>query len=447
VKKVALVLMLVGGGIPTLVHASKIEQLRHVPTTYVDPAKGHLPFNIHRGTQTLLSLMLPGTHFNDPEGVACSLLDFQKSFRHPSQDVVITVVGVNSGAGQILYNVGLSAIKKFGSLGEGVDQFRAPQGIAITHQGRIAVADAGNNRIVLLQHNQYRIFWVKALGHLGTHRGEFRFPSGVAFDGSGRLFITDTLNNRIQILLPNGKFVVFPAQGLIHPTGIAIIDKKDVWTFYRSGPWADRIAVIDDNGQRIQIFNFSGQRLYAITASQITSRPSKFIACAFDYYGNLVVTNELQSCLMKFSPTLKFLTSFYGDAQEGNQLNQPRGIAINKQFGQVIVSEKKCVDYLWVGADAQHIRLIYHKPSQYTIRFFLTDPAIISVQIINSEHQTEAVLANHRVLNEGEHQLNWKLTPFIASGIYHLQLKVMATYSSRDRIQKIIRRSFRVSQN
>ena len=73
--------------------ASGIEIVSKSPSTYVYPTSGFLPFNIHRGTQTMLTLMVPGAAFNDPRGVACALLN--NDHHSPQDDVVVTIVGVN----------------------------------------------------------------------------------------------------------------------------------------------------------------------------------------------------------------------------------------------------------------------------------------------------------------------------------------------------------------
>src|ERR1041384_3871395 len=85
--------------------ADEIKMLKEVPSTFVYPADGFLPFNIHRATPTLLSLMVSGAAFNDPRGVACALLRSDHDPHAPLNDVVITVIGVNSGAGEIYYNI------------------------------------------------------------------------------------------------------------------------------------------------------------------------------------------------------------------------------------------------------------------------------------------------------------------------------------------------------
>jgi sugar lactone lactonase YvrE len=49
--------------------------------------------------------------------------------------------------------------------------------------------------------------FVGSFGRFGTGPGEFRGPHALAFDSQGRLFIADRGNNRIQIFDPDGTFV------------------------------------------------------------------------------------------------------------------------------------------------------------------------------------------------------------------------------------------------
>jgi hypothetical protein len=49
--------------------------------------------------------------------------------------------------------------------------------------------------------------FVTSFGKLGSGPGEFRTPHDITMDPNGRLFIADRGNNRIQILDQDGKFI------------------------------------------------------------------------------------------------------------------------------------------------------------------------------------------------------------------------------------------------
>ncbi len=420
-----------------LAFAGGVKILRNVPSTFVYPADGFLPFDVHRGTQTLLSLMLPGCSFSDPRGVACALLKTDHDPRQPQNDVVVTCVGVNSGADEIIYNVGLKDIRRFGSPGRGEKQFRNPTGAAIHPDGRVAVADTGNNRIALLHHDGLRLEWVRAVGKAGDGPGEFEGPLGVAYDSQGDLYVADTGNNRIQVMDPQRHFRVLDTPPLDGPSAIAVIDAHEAWTFYQQGPYANRLAVIDRKGTRLQTLTLDGRPLAQATADQMPDPPVQLWGCAFDYYGNLVATDFAASALRKFDKDLHYVVTFGGPGGEDFQFNEPRGIAINHQFGQILVAEKESVQYFWNGADAVSLKA-EETDKGFRFPFFLTERAFVDADILDQAGNPVTALAKNQDLELGDWNLAWTPAPSLGKGDYSLRLRVMATYSSRERIAKEI---------
>jgi hypothetical protein len=431
------VLWLVGTGLS----AQGVTILKDVPSTYVYPVGGFLPFNIHRGTQTMLSLMLHGTVFDNPQGVACALLKSDHDPNDPKQDVVITVVGVNSGAGELIYNVGLKEIKSFGSVGRGEGQFLDPAGAAIDGDGDVAVADAGNNRVVLLKHDGLRLRWVQAIGKEGKGIGQFDHPLAVAYDSQENLYIADAGNDRIQVRTPQGKFRVLAIHGLEAPRALAVIDDQEAWTFYRQGIYADRLAVIDREGGRVQTFTLDGQPLAQMTADQIGDPPMKLSGCAFDYYGNLIATDFDKACLRKLDRSLRPILAFGGPGTGDFEFTEPRDIAFNRQFGQILVSEKDSVQYFWNGADALRLKTTQEKDKVH-VAFFLTERALVTAVIETSNGMALQKLATQKDLEEGDQELDWSPDPSVVSGAYQIKLTIMATYSSRERVAKEMVQTF-----
>jgi hypothetical protein len=406
-----------------------LQIISDVPSTYMFPAKGFMPFNVHRGTQTLLSLMLPGTLFDNPQGMACALLDKTRDPKAPLDDVVVTVIGVNSGADEIFYNVGLKDLKKFGSPGAGEGQFQNPMGAAIHPNGTVAIADTGNNRIALLKHDGLRLRWVKAVV------GNFKAPQGVAFDTAGNLYIADTGNNQIVARSASGALKVLPIQGLDHPTALCVIDAKADWSFYKTDPYANRLAVIDRQGTRLQTFSLSGKPLSAFTADEVTDGPMQLWGCAFDYYGNVVATDYAKGCLRKFGRNLEYLVTFGSQGDDDYEFDQPRGICVNNQFGQMFVSERDSADYYWIGADA--LNLAFQKTAAgFRFPFFLTERALVTAAVKDADGNLVKDLGQRQDLEEGAQELDWTPDASVPSGTYSLQLTVMATYSTREREAK-----------
>ena len=418
--------------------ADDLKVIKEVPSTYVYPADGFLPFNLHRATQTIATLYA-GLNYDDPRGVACALLKVDHDPKDPKNDVVVTVVGVNSGGGELVYNVGLRDIRHFGSVGSGEGQFLHPSGVAIHPNGMIAVADTGNDRIVLLNHDGHRLAWVKTVGSSGKAPGEFSAPEGVAYDSHGNLYIADTGNNRIQVMDRKGHCRVLPTPPLDDPSAIASIDGHESWTFFQQGPYANRLAVIDQKGGRLTTFTPEGKPLSGVTAVQVPDPPMQLYGCAFDYLGNVVATDFAKSCLRKFDKDLHYVVSFGGPGTDDFQFTEPRGIAIHHQFGQVLVAEKNSVQYFWNGADALNLKAEptvagFHFP------FFLTEKATIEARILNDDGNTVTVLSKQQdpAREQGPQSVDWIPDASMKKGDYTLRMDVMATYSSRDRIEKEI---------
>jgi hypothetical protein len=103
----------------------------------------------------------------------------------------------------------LMTLGKAGAKGAGTDVFDQPTSIAIAPNGDIFVSEGhapsyGNSRIVKFSKDGKQI---KVIGKKGRMPGEFMGPHGLAFDSQGRLFVADRGNNRIQILDQEGRFL------------------------------------------------------------------------------------------------------------------------------------------------------------------------------------------------------------------------------------------------
>jgi hypothetical protein len=298
------------------------------------------------------------------------------------------------------------------------------------------VADTGNHRVVLLRHDGYRLTWVKILGGAGSGVGQFNGPQGVAFDSRGDLYVTDTGNHRVQVRNLQGAWKALPIQGLENPTGLAVIDHGDPWTFYTTGPYADRLAVIDRNGTRLQTFTLEGKLLASTNALQAADPPVHLKACAFDYYGHLVVTDLEKGALRKYDRDLKPLAVF-GESGEGDyHFKEPRGICLSKQLGQMVVAEEESVQYMWVGADALNLRA-ENGGGAVTFHFYLTEPAYLTADVRGDGDVRVARIADNVQMDERERAIVWTPAPNQPPGPYRLELSVMATYSSRERLAKL----------
>ena len=121
----------------------------------------------------------------------------------------------------------LMALGKAGVAGDAHDTFNQPSAVAIAPDGDIFVADGhgGNSNARIVKFSKDGKF-LQTWGTKGAGPGEFNIPHALTFDSQGRLFVADRGNNRIQIFDQQGKFIAEWRQ-FSRPSGI-FIDKHDV---------------------------------------------------------------------------------------------------------------------------------------------------------------------------------------------------------------------------
>jgi DNA-binding beta-propeller fold protein YncE len=95
--------------------------------------------------------------------------------------------------------------------------FEKPHDLVLSpDESTLYVADLGNDMIKMLDPETLR-----TLGSFGE--GELRSPHDLAFDGEGRLLVADTGNNRIAIFEPHsGQLIDTIRGGLFSPEGVAV---------------------------------------------------------------------------------------------------------------------------------------------------------------------------------------------------------------------------------
>ena len=142
----------------------------------------------------------------------------------------------------------VNLVNIFGGPGSGPGQFNFPLGIIVNSQDQIIIADAGNNRIQICDHQGN----CEVFGSGGTFAGKFRNPHGVAVDSQDRIYTVETGNNRVQIFDSTGNWIRMfgdwgAALGQFKTPGDIAIDKQG------------RILVADEQNYRVQICSATGQ--------------------------------------------------------------------------------------------------------------------------------------------------------------------------------------------
>jgi hypothetical protein len=317
-------------------------------TTLVTPPWTHC-LGLHKVTQFHLDVYSGYREkFNEPEGLFCIKLAGKDKPDYSRDDDELTVYGVNSGNHDIIYNKSLTSIGVFGGKGSGETRFRNPLALTGDAAGNLYVADTGNDRVAHLRYVDDELVWVKEIA--GPESRPLHGPSGAALSG-GLLYVADTGNDRIAVFRPDGSFVKsFGAElggaRLTRPFALAAVTAGDEHLYY-----ADFfIAVTDSFGQRLWKLSPDGKALALARRSSLGGRGS-FGHVAIDYYGSIYVTDRESGAIHKFTRYLAFLTSIGGGDEDGIRLDEPRGIACYRRFGQIFVSERGGAQYFWIGTD------------------------------------------------------------------------------------------------
>jgi hypothetical protein len=101
----------------------------------------------------------------------------------------------------IVYDQAGSQLLAFGSTGDGPDQFKSPQGLAVTPSGQWVVGDTGHGLIKVFDANG---ILQTSFGGIGGGAGEFVRLDDVAVDAAGVIYASDRFQDWILAFNPDG---------------------------------------------------------------------------------------------------------------------------------------------------------------------------------------------------------------------------------------------------
>lgn len=392
-------------------------------TTLISPPWNHC-MGLNKVTQFHLNIYSGyRDKFNDPQGLFCTKLLCEDDSSTSYDDDELTVFGLNSGNDELIYNRGLTSINIVGENGRGALQFNKPLDITGDRKGNLYVADTGNNRIVYLRYVDGEV------EQSGTMGEEFlKRPSSVSLSG-GLIYIADTGNDRIVVLDLSGSLIkIIKPQDrnlkLLSPTAIEVVSKGDEWLYYTDY----FIAVIDSIGQRLWRLTHDGTIQKVVKHNLLGS--GTFSHLDIDYYGNIYVTDITQDKIHKFDRKLNYLVGIGGSDIE---LDEPRGIAIYRRFGQIFISERSGAQYFWVGTDiirfmAENIAL---EPESgmcsVDISFILTEHSSISLFLEDEKGNELLTILSDYLFPPGHISKRIQLTRPGAQQFERQKIRIVAT--------------------
>ncbi len=253
--------------------------------------------------------------FNQPYGIAVA------------NNKVHIVEDINSRIS--IYTQQGTFLNTWGRPGSGSNEFQGPLGVAIAKNGNIYVADTNNERIVVFTSDGT---YVREWGARGGANGQFRSPTGIAVDKDDNILVADSYNFRIQRFDSSGKFInKFGTRGSGNiqfglPVGVAVDEIGNIY-------------VVDSENHRVMKFNSSGQ--FITKWGSHGSADDRFnhpVGVACDSYGNVYVTDSENHRFMKFDASGNLITKFGAHGGGNDQFRFPSGIAVDGS-GKVYISD------------------------------------------------------------------------------------------------------------
>ncbi|MBM4117569.1 hypothetical protein FJ251_07440 [bacterium] len=396
-------------------------------TTYVYPPFKHT-LGMQRVGELELKLFLgPGAKIDNPQGLAAGKPESRDDATTERDDDELTLLAVNAGRGEIIYNPSQTSLKRYGRLGSGEGEFSAPRGIAIERGGLVAVADTGNRRVVLLRLGEKALEWVGAL----TAADGPISPTAVAF-AADQLWVTDFASGRVLRFSLEGRWLdAFPlAAALSGPLALAVQAKADAWN--QSGQFT--LAVIDAEGARVSAFDETGALRARAEAASLVAGPARFGYPVIDLHGQIVLPDSLGSRLVKLDEKLRVLDVIDHIDDDEKPLDRPNSLALYRRFGQLFVAEAKGGSYAWTGTEIGGLRLTradgQGQPG-LQIDYRLSEPSLVSAQLLAGGETRELMAPRRRRAGE---RREWVALPPALGAEAVIVLRAQPTYSARQQL-------------
>jgi hypothetical protein len=421
---------------------------KYEPSTLVFPPILHIW--VQKATATHLRLYTKGqVKVKEPEGVAAVRLDSWEDPKRAGDDDELTVYGVNAGFNMVIYNTSKSTLSFYGINETGEKRLKQPHGITAHRGGDVYLADTGNNRVVHFFNPGRELKYVRSLTGLNA-------PRDVAIGSDRTVYVADTGNDRILVYREDQlERTLAVSAPLENPSAIAVTQAGENWSYFHD----EFLVVVDQNAQRVRKLSRNGDVLASWSASENGKPNTKLSYIAIDYYSNVYITDRGNHGIHKFDRNLAYLTFFGRRGGGDKEFVEPRGIAIYKRFGQVIIAEKDAAQYYWVGTDVSDFKAAPHNsPALLRLDYFLTEASYVKIEVLDAQKKLLAT-AMEKILRMPGARTEWldgnwrpvdeellnslirAATPGVQPGNYTIRLTAQPTYSSYKHFEKRVEAS------
>jgi sugar lactone lactonase YvrE len=244
-----------------------------------------------------------------------------------------------------------------------------PSGLAIDATGTLYVADTGSNSIKRLSRD----------GQLTTLATGFNGPLGVAVDAAGRVFVADTYNDRIRMVAADGTVHTIASDvAWDTPAGITVDD-------------AGNIYVADTGNNAVRVIAPTGVTWTLDAGSEFFVRPTGIAAAAT---GEIYVSDE-RGRVFEVAPgggarIVAGTTSGFADgAGRDARFRRPAAVAVFAA-GQLVVADTGNALVRLIDATSQREARLPSSPflnPQFNVETFALQPLLWPIAPMEGPHE------------------------------------------------------------
>lgn len=241
--------------------------------------------------------------------------------------------------------------------GEPIGRFVTPQDLCQADDGRIYIADTGNNRIVVLNREMNKVENIITTFDNNGTEDSFNQPYGVCVSENGQVYVADSQNRRVVVIEKDGTLVKIVA----NPQSESLDDGYVFTPLKVTVDYADRIYVIAQNMfEGIMVFESNGN--FSSFFGTIDVKIS-----LWEKFWKRIATKEERSKQQLYIPTeftgididpdgFVYATNIDSNGEQGVRRLNPRGEDVIKKGENINVGGD-----LWTEGSTE-----YAGPSQFT---------------------------------------------------------------------------------